>query len=124
VDAVLVVIVILALGGGAALLLARQGALPASLPSLRPSGGAVDSIDAVEDDPEAVSGPTRDRMPPTPALTAASIAPKLAPIAAGAAQEPVRLNLVPTPGDIGLARHDSIEGRGEQRQRAVGRQHV
>lgn len=109
-ETVLVIIAILALVGGSAVVMARQGWLPASLPVMRPSGGKL-----LAEGGDEAAGPAFEPLAlasAKPAATSASAVPS------GTAREPIRLDLVP-PADSGLARSDRIDSRLEELQRAL-----
>jgi hypothetical protein len=120
VESVLVLIAILALVGGSATLLLRQGALPWTLPMLRMSGGATEPA-ASPDDGEALTAPGGELALLTPAIAAQPM-----PVSAHEAKlgpaDPVRLDLIQTPGDGVSVRLDRIETRLHELQRDVARQ--
>lgn len=103
-ETVLVIVGILALVGGSAVVMARQGWLPASLPILRPSDG--EPVAESPDETPALAEP--EPLPLPSAKPAASSAPVTT---AGPARESIRLDLVPAPADIVSARIDRIETR-------------
>lgn len=111
-ETVVVVIAILALLGGSAVVVSRQGWLPAALPALRSSGGGNATADVAE---EAAGDVGLEPVQIAPAKSAAVRARNGA-----AAREPIRLDLVPPPADSGLARIDRIDSRLDELQRALG----
>ena len=118
----LVIIAILALVGGSAVLVSRQGWLPAGFPILRAWGVATELVETPDGAAERAIGPG-----PEPLLLGAQAAahPSVARDQAKPAEtppEPIRLDLMPATGEVGLDRLDRIEGRLDQLQRAVVRQ--
>lgn len=110
-EPVLVIIVILTLVGGSAVVMARQGWLPAALPIMRPSGGK-----PLTDGGDEAAGPVLEPLALAPAKPKATSAPA---VPSESAREPIRLDLVPPPADSGLARSDRIDSRLDELQRAL-----
>jgi hypothetical protein len=132
VESVLVVIALLLLGGGVAMLLTRQDLLPWSLPALRvPAGIGVASREKrvnAADTPEPTLEAAEESALITPlAVVRTSSDFNEQPLSSAdllEPGEPVRLGVVPGPGEGLAVRLDRIEERLEELHRLIAQQNA